>query len=101
LQTSRRLPRRSIPSSEGRRKTGKRATRPPEDQAAGRRSVGFAQLKRSRSIQPKFAVDRLQLGWLDQPGMRHQHRMQRTFQLLDPEGQKALQLRKFREQVVV
>src|SRR4051794_12920080 len=53
------------------------------------------------SVQPELAVDRLQLSRLDQPGVGDQNRMQRAFQLLHPEREKALQLGKFREQVVV
>src|ERR1700690_3499332 len=59
----------------------------------GRRSVAYL-------VQPEFTVDRLQLGRLDQLAMRDLHRVQRAFQLLLPELQKLLQLRKFREQVV-
>jgi len=51
-------------------------------------------------MQPELAVDRLQLGRLDQLAMRDLHRVQRAFQLLLPERQEALQLRKFREQIV-
>ncbi len=53
------------------------------------------------SMQPKLAVDRLELGRLDQLAMRHLHRMQRALQLLLPEGEEALQLGKLREQVVI
>src|ERR1039458_5074342 len=52
------------------------------------------------SMQPELAVDRLQLGRLDQLSKRDLHRRQRAFQLFLPERQEALQLRKFREQVV-
>ena len=54
-----------------------------------------------RSVQPELAVDRPQLGRLDQLAVRHLHRMQRAVELLHPEGEEALQLGKFREQVVV
>src|SRR6185503_5991979 len=53
------------------------------------------------SVQPKLAIDRLQLRRLDQTRVRHQHGVQRPFELLDPEGQEALQLGEFREQVVI
>ena len=52
-------------------------------------------------MQPELAVDRLQLGRLDQLAMRHLHRMQRPFQLLLPEGQEALQLGEFGEEIVI
>jgi hypothetical protein len=51
-------------------------------------------------MQPELAVDRLELGRLDQLAMRHLHRMQRPFELLLPERQEALQLGKFRKQIV-
>ncbi len=51
-------------------------------------------------MQPKLAVDRPQLGRLDQLAVRDLHGMQRPFQLLLPEIQKLLQLGKFREKIV-
>ena len=73
-----------------------------EDAASSLPDFGGGKAARApKSIQPELAVDRFQLGRLDQPRMRDHHRMQRAFQLLDPERQEALQLGKFREQVVV
>src|SRR5947208_9904540 len=47
----------------------------------------------SRSMQPEHAVDRAQLGRLDQPGMRDRYRKQRAIQLFLPEGEEILQRR--------
>src|SRR6185437_13925016 len=47
------------------------------------------------SMQPELAVDRLELGRLDQLAMRDLHRVQRTFELVLPERQEAHQLGKF------
>src|SRR4051812_42119895 len=55
----------------------------------------------SRLMQPEHAVDGAQFGRLDQLGMRHSNREQRTFQPGFPEGEKILQRREIREQVVV
>src|SRR5262245_37533615 len=54
-----------------------------------------------RSVQPEFAVDRPQLGRLDQPGVRHGDRMQNALERALPESQEALQLREIRAQVVL
>src|SRR3569833_2028015 len=48
------------------------------------------------SIQSKLAVHRLQLGGLDEFGVRHRHREQRPLQLLAPEGKKIVQRREIR-----
>src|SRR3954469_5336106 len=53
------------------------------------------------SMQPEHAVDGAQLGRLDQLGMGHRDRIQRTFQLFLPEAEKILQRRKLRKQIVV
>src|SRR5262249_54230308 len=53
------------------------------------------------SVQPKHAIDRLEIRRLDQARMRDDDRVQRPLELLLPEGEKLLQLRKFRKQIVV
>ena len=52
-------------------------------------------------VHPELAVDRTDLGRPDQPRMGDRHRMQRPFQPLQPECQKAVERRKFRTEVVV
>ncbi len=53
------------------------------------------------SVQPEHPVDRFQLGGLHQLGMRNCDGDQRPFQLGLPEGEKILQRRKVRKQIVV
>src|SRR5262245_59889775 len=52
------------------------------------------------SVQLEFAVDRLDLGRLDQLAMRDRDRMQDAFQRFLPEAQEALQFREMRAHVV-
>lgn len=51
-------------------------------------------------MQPELAVERLHLGRLDQAGVRHRHGVEDSVQRLLPEGQKALQFREFRAEIV-
>src|SRR4249919_194900 len=51
-------------------------------------------------MQPELAVDRADLRRLDQPRMGHGHRVQRAFELLEPEVEELVQFRKYRAQVV-
>jgi hypothetical protein len=53
------------------------------------------------SMQPEYAVDGAKLGWLNQPGMRHGHRVERSIEFFLPEGEEIRQRRKFRKQIVV
>src|SRR5262249_10765530 len=53
------------------------------------------------SMQPEFPADGLELCRLDQLAMRDAHRVQRSFKLLLPKGQEAMQLGKFGEEIVV
>jgi hypothetical protein len=48
------------------------------------------------SMQSEHAVDGAQFSRLDQLGMGHRDRIQRTFQLFLPEAEKILQRREFR-----
>ena len=52
-------------------------------------------------MQPEFAVDRLELGRLDQLAVRDLNRVQRPFELLLPELEESLQFGEFGKQVVV
>ena len=52
-------------------------------------------------MQPELAVDRADLGRLDQPRMRHGDRVQRAFQGLQPEIQKFVERRKYRTEIVI
>src|SRR5258708_9165498 len=52
-------------------------------------------------MQAKFAVDRAQLGRLDQARVRDDHRVQRSLELFEPERQKPIEHRKPRTEVVV
>src|ERR1043165_1551907 len=93
-----RLPALHSPPMEG---EGKQGTGSPGSPKKHRAGTAERWLKAGFLVQPELAADRPQLGRLDQPAVRDRHRMQRPFELLDPEGQEALQLREFREQVVV
>src|ERR1700751_4959765 len=73
----------------------------PDRRAPGNAAFAGTTKEFIRSMQPKHAVDGAQLGRLDQPGMRHGDREQRTVELLLPEGEEILQRRKFRKQIVV
>lgn len=53
------------------------------------------------SMQPEFAIDGFKLGWLDQLAVGDLDRMQRTFELLLPKLQKALQFGEVREKIVI
>jgi hypothetical protein len=59
------------------------------------------QIKKAKSVQAEFAVDRFDLGGLDQPRMRHRHRVQRPLELLQPEIEEFVELGKFRAQIVL
>src|SRR5439155_19527555 len=52
-------------------------------------------------MQTKFAVDCAQLGGLDQPRMRDNHRVQGSLELFEPKRQKAIEHREPGTQVVV
>src|SRR5215475_1217519 len=52
-------------------------------------------------MQPEFPADGLELCRLDQLAMRDAHRVQRSFKLLLPKGQEAMQLGKFGEEIVI
>src|SRR5438270_7246116 len=52
-------------------------------------------------VQPEHAVDGAQFGRLDQLGMRNGDSEQRAFELFLPEGEKVLQRREIREQIVI
>src|SRR5262245_56205499 len=52
-------------------------------------------------VQPEYAVHRPDLGGLDQARMRDRHRMQRPFELLQPEGEEAVEDRELGAQIVV
>src|ERR1700733_6962745 len=64
------------------------------DEAPNRRS-------RAASVQPELAVDRADLRRLDQPRVRHRHRVQRALKLLQPEIEELVELRKCRAEIVV
>src|ERR1700694_361443 len=64
------------------------------DRAPQRKPVG-------RSMETVHAVDRAQLGRLDQPRVGDHDRVQRTLELLFPELQKLLQSREVGAEVVV
>src|SRR6516164_8830388 len=53
------------------------------------------------SVQPELAVDRADLGRLDQTRMRHGDRVQRAFQGLQPEIEEFVERRKYRAEIVV
>jgi uncharacterized integral membrane protein (TIGR00698 family) len=53
------------------------------------------------SMQPELAVHGADLGRLDQARVRHRHRMQRTFELLQPKIEEFVQLGKHRAEVVI
>ena len=53
------------------------------------------------SVQPELAVDRTDLGRLDQPRMRHGDRVQRAFQGLQPEIEELVERRKYRAEIVI
>src|SRR5215469_7406512 len=53
------------------------------------------------SVQPELAVDRADLGRLDQPRMRHGDRVQRAFQGLQPEIEEFVERRKYRAEIVI
>src|ERR1041385_5133162 len=80
---------------------GKQGTGSPGSPKKHRAGTAERWLNAGFLVQPELAADRPQLGRLNQPAVRDRHRMQRPFELLDPEGQEALQLGEFREQVVV
>src|ERR1700730_13159255 len=52
-------------------------------------------------METKHAIDGAQFGRLDQLGMRDADSEQRAFELLLPEGEKILQRRKIRKQIVI
>ena len=52
-------------------------------------------------MQPGLAVDRADLGWLDQLRMRHCDRVQRAFQGLQPEIEGFVERRKYRAEIVI
>jgi hypothetical protein len=52
-------------------------------------------------VQPKLAVDRSNLGRLDEPSMRHGDRVQRAFQGLQPEIEELVERRKCRAEIVI
>src|ERR1700704_4854117 len=56
---------------------------------------------RSALVQPELAVDCANLGRLDQAGMRDRDRVQRPLELLQPEGEEAVEDREFGTQIVV
>jgi hypothetical protein len=53
------------------------------------------------SVQPELAVDRADLGRLDQTRMRHGDRVQRAFQGLQPEIEEFVERRKYRAEIVI
>src|ERR1043166_5748594 len=57
----------------------------------------------SRLIKPaEFrAIDGAKLGWLNQPGMRHDHRVEGAIELFLPKGEEILECREFRKQIVI
>jgi hypothetical protein len=52
-------------------------------------------------VLPELAVDRADLGRLDQPRMRHGDRVQRAFQSLQPEIKELVERRKCRAEIVI
>jgi hypothetical protein len=52
-------------------------------------------------VQAEFAVDRFDLGGLDQPRMRHRHRVQRPSSFSSQKLRNLLRLGKFRAQIVL
>ena len=52
-------------------------------------------------MQPELAVDRTDLGRLDQPGMRHGDRVQRALQGLQPEIEEFVERWKYRTEIVI
>src|SRR5215472_2115002 len=56
---------------------------------------------RLTSVQPEHALDRADLGRLDQPRMRHGDRVQRAFQGLQPEIEEFVECRKCRAEIVI
>src|ERR1043166_3744879 len=53
------------------------------------------------SVQPELAIHRADFRRLDQPRMRDGDRMQRPFELLQPEREKLVEHRKLRTEIVV
>ena len=51
-------------------------------------------------MQPELAVYGADFRRLDQPGMRHGHRVQWAFELLEPEIEEFVQLREYRAPVI-
>jgi glycerol uptake facilitator-like aquaporin len=90
-----------------------RAGRPRDRQFAGNISVKAAagrpaprrQARRpigpKSSVQPEFAIDGADFGGLDQLGMRHGDRMQRSLELFQPEIEEFIQPREVRAEVIV
>src|SRR6202022_698732 len=66
-----------------------------------RRKRAFAHPTKSHSMQPEHTVDGAQFSRLDQLGMRHGDGEQRAVELFLPEGEKILQRREFRKQIVI
>jgi hypothetical protein len=52
-------------------------------------------------VQPELAVDRADLGRLDQTRMRYGDRVQRAFQGLEPEIEELVERRKYRAEIVI
>jgi hypothetical protein len=52
-------------------------------------------------MQPKLAVHRADLRRLDQPRVRHRHRVQRAFELFQPEIEEFVERRKHRAEIVI
>src|SRR6185312_981936 len=71
------------------------ATRSTKHLAAGRAPLA------AFSMQPEYAVDGAKLGWLNQPGMRHDHRVEGAIEFFLPKGEEILECREFRKQIVI
>ena len=58
-------------------------------------------VRRLLLMQPEFSVDRPDLRRLDQPRVRHRHRVQRALELFQPEIEEFIELGKVRAEIVV
>ena len=52
-------------------------------------------------MQPEYAVDGAKLRWLNQAGIRHDHRVEGAIEFLCQKGEEILECREFRKQIVI
>ena len=67
----------------------------------GRNIEAHLTIRPLSSVQPEHAIDRADLGRLDQTRMRHGYRVQRAFQGLQPEIEEFVERRKCRAEIVI